>query len=64
MNTDIQCYVIFDEKGKPLRNGISFNNEDEAWRVYFSNRAGWEKLRDLAMRKKYSCTECLLIIAT
>lgn len=56
-------WIICDEDGVPLRNGLSFNSEDEAWRCYFSNRSGWEQVRDLAVVEGgYTCRRVTLEI--
>ena len=56
----IKCWIIFTETGTPLRNGVSFNSEKEAWRCYFSNRAGWEKLMDFSKDHGYTCKDAVI----
>jgi len=56
-----RCFVIFTEKGEPMRSGISFNSEDEAWRMYFSNRSSWKHNRNFAIERGYSCRVSKLV---
>jgi hypothetical protein len=57
-----KCWIIFTETGAPLRNGVSFNNEIEAWRCYFSNRSDWSKLMDYSKSKGYICKQAEIIV--
>jgi hypothetical protein len=54
------CWVIYDEHKNPLRSGISFNSETEAWRCYFCNRSGWEQLREFSRQHGYKCVRATL----
>ena len=54
------CWAIFDNCGKPMRSGISFNSEDEAWRCYFCNRSGWERMREFSRQHGYKCVRATL----
>ena len=54
-SSPVDCWAIYDEHDNPLRSGISFNSENEAWRCYFCNRSNWEKLRDFSVAHGYQC---------
>ena len=53
-------WAIYDEHGRPMRSGISFNSEDEAWRCYFCNRSGWERMREFSRQHGYRCVRVTL----
>lgn len=58
--TETACWVVYDNCGQPMRSGISFNSENEAWRCYFSNRSGWERMREFAREHGYKCVSANL----
>lgn len=58
----VSGWAIFDGKGRPMRSGISFNSENEAWCCYFCNRSGWERMRDYAITEGYKCLPVTLSV--
>lgn len=58
--TPLMCFVVLDENKKVMAHSFATNSPDEAWRFYFSNRAGWERMRDYAKSKGYTCVRATL----
>jgi hypothetical protein len=56
----VSGWAIYDEHHRPLRDGISFNSEAEAWRCYFKGRPDWVRMRDFSRQRGYKCVRVTL----